>query len=108
VHAGRHGHGRPARRELLEHLQVDLVRLAPAADLLGVGQPEQPRLAERREQALRIGLGPLVLVDARRELLVREVAGQVEQVLGLLGGQQPVDGHRGHSLSVRKAVLEYR
>ena len=31
-----------ARGELLEHLQVDLVRLPAAAVLLGIGQAEQP------------------------------------------------------------------
>jgi hypothetical protein len=93
VHAHGDGHGGPARRELLEHLQVHLVRLRPAAVLLGVGQPQQAGGAERGEQALRVGLGPLVLLDACGELLVGEFAGEREQVLGLRGGQQAVDGH---------------
>ena len=42
VHADRDGHCRPARGNLLEGLKVDLVGLATAAPLLGVGQAQQP------------------------------------------------------------------
>ena len=34
-----------------------------------------------------------MLVDAGRELLVGDLAGQLDQVAGLVGGQQTVDGH---------------
>jgi hypothetical protein len=93
VHAHRDGDGGPARRELLEYLQVDLVRLGSATVLLGVGQAQQAGRAERGEEPLGVGLGPLVLLDARRELLVGELAGESEQVLGLGGGQHALDGH---------------
>src|SRR3712207_8175475 len=65
--------------------------------LLRVGQAEQAEPAEGREQPLGIGLGPLVLVHAGRQLLVRDLSDEREQVLGLLAGQQAVDGHSGSS-----------
>ncbi len=93
VHAGGHRDRRPARAELLEDLQVHLVRLAAAALLLGVGQPEQPRLAERAEQPVGQRLGGLAGRGPRGELLVADVPDQREE-LGRLGrGQQAVDGH---------------
>src|SRR3712207_7850448 len=52
--------------------------------LLRVGQAEQAEPAEGREQPLGIGLGPLVLVHAGRQLLVRDLSDEREQVLGLL------------------------
>jgi hypothetical protein len=36
---------------------------------------------------------PFVLVDAGGELLVRDLAGEREEVVGLGGRQQAVDGH---------------
>ena len=93
VHADRDGDRGPARGDFLEHLQVDLVRLAAAAPLLGLRQAQQPGGAELREHAFGVGLRLLVLVDDRLEHLVGDVAGQFDQVVGLLGGQQPVDGH---------------
>ena len=109
AHADRHR--RPARGELLQYLQVDLVGLAATPELLGVGEAEQPGGTQRREEPFGIGLGALVLLDARRQLLVGEVAGEREQVSGLLRGQHPVDGH-GDSSRYCSAVLvqvrEYR
>jgi hypothetical protein len=95
VHRHGDGHRRPPGAELLEHLQVDLVGLPSPTELLRVGQPEQAEPAEGREQPLGIGLGPLVLVHAGRQLLVRDLADEREQVLRLLAGQQAVDGHSG-------------
>ncbi len=94
MHAGRGGDRRPAGGELLEHLQIDLVRLASAALVLRVRQPEQAEPAHLREQAVGVDLVPLGLVDDRRELAVGEVANQVDEVVRLLGGEQTVDGHR--------------
>ena len=93
VHADRDRDGGPPRRDLLEHLQVDLVGLPAAAPLLGLRQAQQPGGAQLGEHALRIGLGLLVGVDDRVEHLVADVARQRDQVCGVVGGQQPVDGH---------------
>ena len=93
VHADGHRDGGPARGDLLEHLQVHLVRLAAAAPLLGLRQAQQARGAELREHAVGVRLGPLVLVDDRIEHLVGDVAGQRDQLRGLVGGEQAVDRH---------------
>ena len=92
VHAEADGHARPDRGDLLDDLQVHLVRLAAPAQLLGERQAHQPRLAEqgvrrRRELALL-----LRVVDLRRQLLGRQLAGQLEERLGLLGREESVDG----------------
>ena len=63
------------RGDLLEHLQVDLVGLAAAAVLLGVGEPEHAGLAEHREHVAREGLGGLGLGDPGVQLLGRRGRG---------------------------------
>lgn len=93
VDAGGDGDGRPARGELFENLQVDLVRLASAAVLLRVRQAEESGLAEGREESLGIGLGGLVLVHLGRELLVGDLPGEGDEVRCLGGGKQAVDIH---------------
>ena len=84
VHADRDRDRRPPRRDLLEHLQVHLVRLAAAAPLLGLRQAQQPGGTELREHPIRIGLRLLVRVDDGVEHLVGDVAGEGDQVLRLL------------------------
>ena len=56
VHADAHPDARPGRRDLLQHLEVDLVGLPAAAVLLGVGQAQQAGPAERREDVAGEGL----------------------------------------------------
>jgi hypothetical protein len=46
VDAHADAHGQPVSRDLLEHLEVYLVRLAASPELLGVWEGEQTRLAE--------------------------------------------------------------
>ena len=75
------------------HLQVDRVRLAAPADVLREGQPQQPGLAELREHLAREALLPLVGRGVRGEFGVGQLAGQRDQVGGLLGGQFAVDRH---------------
>ena len=94
VHADALGHRGPDGRELLDDLQVDLVGLAAAAVLLGVGQAEQAGLAQGAEHLAREPAVGLVRRGLRRELLAGQLAGQVEQRRGLLGRQVTVDGHR--------------
>jgi hypothetical protein len=79
VHADPEPDGQPGARQLLDDLQVGLIGLAAAAQLLGVGQAEQARLAEQGEllpgePALGLGLG-----DGRAQLLVGDLPGQAEQ-----------------------------
>ena len=94
VHAHADRDARPDRGDLLDDLQVDLVRLAAPAELLGERQAQQPGLAQqgvrRRRELARL----LRVVDLRRELLGHQLAGQLEERLGLLGRQQAVDGGR--------------
>ena len=61
VHRDPDADARPDGRDLLDHLEVDLVGLAAAAVLLGVGQAEQPGAAQRAEHLAREGLGGLGL-----------------------------------------------
>lgn len=89
--------GQPAGRELLDHLQVDLVRLRRPAVLLGVGQAEQPRAAERGEHLPREAPGGLVGRGPGRDLLADQVADQVQQVMGVAGRQNALNGHLGPS-----------
>ena len=95
VHADRDRDRRPAGRDLLEHLQIDLVGLTAAAPFLGLGQAQQPCRSELGEHAVGIGLGALVFVDDRVEQLVDDVSGQGDELIGFGGGEQAVYGHGG-------------
>lgn len=93
VHAGRHSHCRPPRREFLQHLEVDLVRLASAIPLDRIRQPEESRLPELGEEPVGIRLGLLVRVGDRRQTLVGDIAGQGDQVARLIIGEQTINSH---------------
>ena len=80
VHADADADAGPRRRDLLEHLQVDLVRLAAAAELLRVRQAQQAGAAEGAEDVAREGGRGLGLVDVRAQLLVDDRARQVDEV----------------------------
>jgi hypothetical protein len=85
-----------AASEPLQHLQVDLVGLTAAAVLLGVRQPQQAGLAEDAEELARELAARLVLGRPRRHLAVHEVAGELQERLGLGAGQCADDGrHAG-------------
>ncbi len=99
VDADTHPDAGPAGGDHLEDLQVHLVRLAAAAQLLGVRQAQQPRPSEQGEDVAGEPLVRLVLRGARGQLLVRDLGGQGQQVLGLGGGQDALDLHgvlQGH------------
>ncbi len=96
----------PDPGELLQDLEVDLVGLATAAVLLGVGEPEDAGLAEHREHVARERLGGLGLGHPGVQLLVREVADQADQVGGLVGRHDTAGGH-GDS-SDRQMILTTR
>ena len=89
MHGDTDGHAHPGRGDLLDHLEVDLVGLGAAAELLGIGQREQARAAEGAERLDREaglgGGGALGVVDPGPQLLVADLAGQVDQVLTFLG-----------------------
>ena len=85
--------------DLLEHLQVDLVGLAAAAVLLGVGQARAGRPApERAEDLAREGLGGLGLgrTAARELALVAISRVSASRSAGLLGGQLAAGCHVAH------------
>ena len=87
VHADADPDAGPDGGDLLEHLEVDLVRLAAAAVLLGVGQPEQAGATEQPEHLAGEALLGLGARGERQQLVGGQVADQPEQVDGLLGGQ---------------------
>lgn len=97
MHADRLGDGEPPAGEDLQHLEVDLVRLGGTAVGLGVRQAEQARAAEGAQQ-LAGELGALLESGGPGgEFPVGEFGGQVEQVVGLVGRQYPVDSHSAMS-----------
>ena len=59
----------------------------------GCGRLSSPAAPNWREDPVRIRLGLLVRVDDRVEHLVGDVAGEGDQVCGVVGGQQPVHWH---------------
>jgi hypothetical protein len=105
VHAGADADAGPRGGDLLDHLQVDLVRLRAAAVLLGEGQAQQPRAPQQPVRLLGERAALLQLGRLRRELLGGEVAGEREQLLGLLGGQEPVDGGGHVAILGRRRVV---
>jgi hypothetical protein len=105
VHTDRHRNRRPPRGDLLEDLEIDLIGLAAATPLLRLRQAEQPRRTQLGEYALGVGLGLLVRVDDRVEHLVSDIAGQRDEIFGILRRQQTVDGH-GHALYPRTTDLD--
>ena len=82
VHADAEPDGQPGARQLLDDLEVGLVRLAGAAEPLGVGQAEQPGLAEQGELLAREPALPLGVGDGRAQLLVGQLPGQPQQLAG--------------------------
>jgi hypothetical protein len=98
----------PAGRELLDHLQVDLVGLAAATDVLAEGQSEQSGVPEHPEDLAREPLLALVLRRLGGELGVGQVAGQRDQVVRLGRGQFAVDRHGSpSSKTVLTTVPQY-
>src|SRR5690606_1085049 len=83
----------PAAGEDLQHLQVHLIRLARAADLLRVRQAEQPGAAQGPQHGAGKLAALLVAGGPRGELPVGQFGGEVEQVVRLAGGEDALDGH---------------
>jgi hypothetical protein len=81
VHAHAQADGHPRPRQLLNDLQVDLVRLAAAAPSLRVGQAQQPRPAQQAERLAREGPGPLGRAGRGLQLLDGQLVGEVKQFL---------------------------
>ena len=103
-----HGHAdtdrEPRVRDLLEHLQVDLVRLSAAAEPLVVGQREQTRLPQRSqrlpgERTVVLGRG-----DCGCELGVGDLPRQLEQVACVVARQQPLHRARHQSTTSSREV----
>lgn len=92
VHADPEPDRQPVGRQLLQHLEVDLVRLPTAAVPLVVRQRQQPGLAEGAEHLAREPSDRLVLGGARLHLVAHQVPGEGEQLPGLLAGKLAVHG----------------
>ena len=84
VHADRDRDRGPSRRDLLEHLQIDLVGLATAAPLLRLRQAQQPGGTQLRHHPFGVSFRFLVRVDDGVEHLVGDVAGERDQVFCVL------------------------
>ena len=93
VHAHRDRDRGPPHGQFLQDLQVHLVRLAAAAQRLGIRQAQQARRTDDLEDLGREDPGGFRLGDAGRQLALGQLPGQVEQVSGLTAGQHPVHGH---------------
>jgi hypothetical protein len=87
VHTHADGHGGPPRGDLLQHLEVDRVGLAPAADVLTERQSQQPDLAQETEDLAGEPALVLELGGPWPQFLVRDVRDQFQQVIGLAGWQ---------------------
>lgn len=74
-------------------MEVHLVRLIAAAELLGIRKAQQTRLSECGEHSVWILLGLLVFVDLGREYLVRDITRQFDEIASFLAGHQAFDGH---------------
>ena len=83
--ADAHRHPEPGPGQLLDHLQVDHGRLIAAAELLRVGQRQEPRLAQRGEHLTRKCPIRFSGVDLGQQFATHQVAGEHEQISGLLG-----------------------
>ena len=99
VHADAQRDAGPARRELLDDLQVDLVGLAAAADVLAEGQAEQPGLA-RASGRPRAGTAPRARTAAACGASSASASSRVSarRSYGLAGGQFAVDRHGSPSV----------
>ncbi|MGX1253992.1 hypothetical protein RKD48_006503 [Streptomyces ambofaciens] len=95
MHADAEADGEPGRGQLLEDLEVDLVRLLAAAELGVVGQPQQAGVGQEGEDLAREASGVLLLGRARGDLTLRDVADERDQVPSLIRGQLPVHRLRG-------------
>ena len=104
VDADTDGDAHPHRGDLLDDLEVDLVGLPRAAVLLRIGEGKQARPAEGAEDLLRERVLALGLVHQRRELLAADLAGQLDEVGGFVGGHQPRRWHGPDTRTSKKSA----
>ena len=94
-----HRHAHPGARNLLDDLEVDLVGLAPAAELLRVRKRQQAGAAQGAEdvggELLAQGGGGLGSIDLGAEFLGDDLTGEVEEVVALVGGEESLHRHAG-------------
>lgn len=79
--------GEPGGGKLLRDLEIDLVRLVTAAVGGAVRQSEQPRFGEQGEDGTREESRFLLLGRPWGDLLRHDVAYELDELPGLLGGQ---------------------
>jgi hypothetical protein len=95
VHADTHPDTHPSCGQLLQHLEVHLVRLPAAAVLLVERQREQSGAAQEREHIAREAFTGLVVRRAGSELLGSDLTDEAEQVVRLGRRQEAIDRHSG-------------
>jgi len=95
VHAQAQADGQAGRGQFLQDLQIDLVRLVPAAVLRVVGQAEQARAGQEAEHLTGETAGVLLLGRLRGDLVPGDVTHERDQLPGLVRGQLPVHRLRG-------------
>ena len=105
--AGQRVHGdpdpdtRPDCRDLLDHLEVDLVGLRATAVLLRVGQSQQAGASQGPERLPGEGLGRFGVGSQREQLALCDLAHQVDQRGGLLCGEHACGRHAFHPRTSR-------
>ncbi len=87
--------GEPGGAELFECLEVDLVRLVPAAVGGVVGQAQESGLGEQGEDVARETARVLLLCGPRHDLPLGDVADERDELPGLVGGQTAFHQLRG-------------
>lgn len=95
MHADAEADGQPGRRELFQHLEVDLVRLIAAAELTVVGEAEQPRVGQQGEDLAGEAAYVLLFGGPGADLPLRDLSYEREQIAGLFGGQLTFHRLRG-------------
>jgi len=85
MHAHGDSHGQPGGSDLLEYLEMDLLRLASPTDRLRVGKRHQTRSSKRPEQVTGEFSRCLSVIDHRCEQVARHITGEREQLTNLWG-----------------------
>ena len=106
VHGDPDGDAHPGRRDLLHHLQVDLVRLPATAELLGVRQGQQPGLA-RAARRCRGGTPPAA---SAAEASGASCSAQISRVRSMRSAPSSVGIRRsaGMPAMILQMVRQYR
>ena len=105
MHGDAHGHAHPRRGNLLDNLQVNLIRLCAAADLLGIWKGEQTRATQQGKSIAGELGGFFGGTGDGCEMVGADLTGQVDEVLRLLGGHEAFCWHGGNDTAYRAGAI---